>query len=276
MATGWEHLDNPNYTQTTANKKFGSYEPDKYDYNWENNYLNRYAKTSQEKLDPELLETEGQKTAREYLTNSLNTGATPYDTSKRVADNPYASEMASTLESYANRSQPELYGQAQNVISNSLTGGYDPNTSQYYEGVRQSADLNLADALNRYGQQQYLTGNLRATPTDTGQARLIAENTANLNQTLGQLALQERQNQMQSVNQAMSLGQLQDQFGANTLNAYASISPLLQQTEQAKLDAQYEEFIRQQSYGNDLANTLLNSQSTYMYPQYRTVNLAQV
>jgi len=230
-------------------------------------------KPTYEEVTPTIQETEGQKQAREYLRTSLNTGATPYDTSKRVADNPYASEMSSTLENYANRSQPELYGQAQDVISNSLTGGYDPNTSQYYEGVRQSSDLNLADSLNRYGQQQYLTGNLRATPTDTGQARLIAENTANLNQTLGQLALQERQNQMQSVNQAMSLGQLQDQFGANTLNAYASISPLLQQIEQAKLDAQYEEFLRQDNYKTDLSKYLMNTPVTYTTPRYRQTDV---
>jgi hypothetical protein len=225
-----------------------------------------------EQVNPTLQETEGQKKAREYLSNSLTTGATPYDTSNRVADLPYEQQIRGQLESYAGREAPALYGQAENVLSNTLTGGYDPNTSQYYQGMRESAQLNNQDALNQYGRQQYLTGNLRSTPTDVGQARLIAEQNANMNTLLGQLANQERGYQVQGINQAMQLGQLQDRMGADTLGAYAQISPLLQQTEQAQKDAEYQEFLRQQNYGIDISKFLMQTPVKYTTPHYRQVD----
>lgn len=221
-----------------------------------------------EQVTPELLESPAQKQASDFLRQTLSSPVTQY-TKQRVADLPYEQEIRQSLESYAGREQNPLLGQSQQVLSDTLTGQYDPNTSQYYQGLRQAQELNLNDALNKYSQRQFLGGNLRATPTDTGQARLIAENTASLNQQLGQLSLQERQNQLNAVNQAQSLAQQQDQFGLNTLNAYTSVSPLLQQQAQAQADADYQEFLRQQQQPIDLATLLYQTGSTYQMPQYR-------
>lgn len=220
-----------------------------------------------ERVDPEILMTPAQEQAQSYLTESLREGPKPI--AAETAYNPFADQLRTRAEQYSQQEMNPLYGQAQDVLSGTLTGQFDPTSSQYYQGFREQQDLNLADALNRYGRQQYLKGGLRSTATDTGQARLIAESNAARNQLLGQLAMQERQNQLNAVNQSLALGQAQDQFIRGQIGMLSDIGGQLQATEQGALDRARQEQLRQQQQQLDLADLLFNAPVTYAYPQYR-------
>lgn len=277
MATyAWQTAKPNSYysTESTAARKYGSYDPENYNYEWNGAYLNRTAKnpmSNYKEVTPTVMETESQKQGTKYLSDLLAKGTPTFSTESGVAKNEYTDQLKSQLSDYLSRSQPASVGLAEQELQNTLQGNYDPNTSQYYQGVRQQADINLQDTLNKYAQNQFLKGNLRSTASDTGQARILAENTANLNQILGNLALQERQNRLGAVNQALNMGQYQSGEALNSLNALQSVSDYLTQQQQKEKDFAYQEWLRQQQQPISIANMLATTPVTYAYPQYQYV-----
>jgi len=266
-------------TESVAKKKFGAYEPEKYDYIWQDNYLNRQLKPQTQEqamanwkeLTPTLQQTAEQKQGFDYLSQALNKQTPTFSANQGVAKNEYTDQIKSQLASYLNRTQPQSVALAEQELQSTLQGNYDPNTSQYYQGVRQQADLNLNDALNRYAQGQYLKGNLRSTTTDTGRSRLLAENAANLNQVLGNLALQERQNRLNAVNQAMQMGQYQSGEQLSSLNQLTSVSDYLTQQAQKAKDFEYQEWLRAQQQPLSIAQFLAQTPVNYETPKYQYV-----
>ncbi len=227
------------------------------------------SRPSYQQVKPELMYSPAQQQARDYLSESLSRG--PQAVQAETAANPFADQLQQQAQAYGQRDINPLYGQAQDVVSQTLTGGFDPTSSQYYQGFREQQDLNLADALNRYGREQFLGGGLRSTTTDVGQARLIAENQAARNTLMGQLAMQERQNQLAAVGQAQSLGQAQDQFARGKIDVLSEIGGQLQGDQQAVLDRQRAEQLRQMQQQNDLAQLLFTEQAPWAFPQYQEV-----
>jgi hypothetical protein len=231
-------------------------------------YLNKQNQSWQQ-VKPEILQTAEQKQGFDYLSQALNKQTPTFSANQGVAKNEYTDQIKNQLASYLNRTQPQSVALAEQELQSTLQDNYDPNTSQYYQGVRQQADLNLNDALNRYSQGQYLKGNLRSTTTDTGRSRLLAENSANLNQVLGNLALQERQNRLNAVNQAMQMGQYQSGEQLSSLNQLASVSDYLTQQDQKAKDFEYQEWLRAQQQPLSIAQILAQTPVTYAYPQYQ-------
>lgn len=222
-----------------------------------------------QEVKPTILETEGQKAAREYLQNQMN--ADQMYQGQRFAQNPYNEQIKSQLEAYLAGSQSSpLLSAASQQIQDTLGGQkYDPLTGAYYQGVRQNAQINLNDALNAYKQGQYLKGNLRSTVTDAGQGRLLAQNAANLNTVLGTLQNQERQNQFSAAGQAASLANQYDTNAQNRLNATTSTSQYLTAQEQQQKDFEYEQWKANLERKNTAANTLFSTPATYAYSQYQ-------
>ena len=227
----------------------------------------KLAKQTWQKVTPNILQTEGQKAAESYIQNAMNTDQTFAD---RTASNEYADRIKSELNSYLSSSANNpLLQSAQSELQKTLAGDYDPNTSQYYQGMRQSMDLNLNDAMNKYKQSQYLKGNLRSTATDAGQGRMLAENTAAQNTLLGNLANQERQNRLAAVGQAQSLAGAQQTYDTNRLNTLTTTSDYLTQQNQKAKDAAYEQWKANLERKNSLAQLLYTTPVTYAYDQYQ-------
>jgi hypothetical protein len=229
------------------------------------------AQNSWKEITPTLQQTAEQKQGFDYLSQALNKQTPTFSANQGVAKNEYTDQIKSQLASYLNRTQPQSVALAEQELQSTLQGNYDPNTSQYYQGVRQQADLNLNDALNRYSQGQYLKGNLRSTTTDTGRSRLLAENSANLNQILGNLALQERQNRLNAVNQAMQMGQYQSGEQLSSLNQLSSVSNYLTQQDQKAKDFEYQEWLRAQQQPLSIAQILAQTPVNYETPKYQYV-----
>ena len=220
------------------------------------------------KVDPVIMESDSQKQGKNYLTSQLASGVKKYG-GQRTAENQYAGRLDQSLTDYLNRTQPGSVGAAENLLQETLTGKFDPNTSQYYQGVRESADLNLNDALNRYARQQYMKGSLRSTPTDVGRARILSENQANLNQILGNLAMQERQNQFGAVGQSLDMARYMSGEKAGDISAIQNVGGYLTRQKQEGLDREYEDWKLQQEREQGLAQLLFQEPVTYAYPQYQ-------
>lgn len=222
-----------------------------------------------QEVKPQLLETEEQKAAKAYLTGQMNTDQM-YG-GQRFAENQYAGDIRNQLAEYLKGTQSTpLMQSASQQVQETLGGTkYDPLTGAYYQGVRQKAEMNLNDALQRYRQNQYLKGNLRSTVTDAGQGRMLAENTANLNQMLGSLQNQERQNQLAAVGQAASLANQYDALAQSRLGQTQSTSEYLRGLEQQQKEFAYQQWKENLERKNAAANQLFTTAQTYMYPQYQ-------
>ena len=217
-------------------------------------------------IDPVLTQTDAQKAAENTLRGQMTDAGYQGNV---YAPNEYEGQIKSTLADYmANNSSRDLLTSASKQVQDTLAGNYDPNTSQYYQGLRQSADLNLSDALARYKQGQYLKGNLRSTTTDAGQGRLLAENSANMNTVLGQLAQQERQNQVNAVGQAQNIAWAQDTLESGKLGTLTNTSNYLRGLTQQQYDAEYARWKANKESQTNAANTLFSTAQTYLYPQY--------
>ena len=221
-----------------------------------------------QQVNPTLVETDEQKAAKQYLLGQMNTDQTYQG--DRFAKNEYNDQIRGQLASYlGSTAGTSLLDAAGKQYTDTLAGNYDPTSGQYYQGLRQQADLNLSDALNRYSQGQYLKGNLRSTTTDAGRGRLIAENEANLNTVLGQLAWQERQNLLSAASGAAGLAGQYDTLAQNRLSATQNTGEYLRQQEQQQKDFAYEQWKANLERKQGLANTLYTTPQTYMYPQYQ-------
>jgi hypothetical protein len=242
-----------------AKAKWGSYDPANYQYEWNGNYLDR---TPNPNKKPEFIESPAMTQGRQSLQSMLSNPASY--SGQLTAQNPYTSQISDTLEKYLKRTNPESLNLAEQQLQKTLGGtSYDPSTSLYYKGIRESANLNLQDALNQYARRQQLSGTLRSTPTDVGRARLLSENNANLNQVLGTLANQERQNQLSAVGQAQSLAGYMSGEQLNSLNAVQGTSEYLRSLQQSQFDKEYEEWKRKQQQQVDLSQLLYQTPATY-------------
>jgi hypothetical protein len=222
-----------------------------------------------QEVKPQLLETEEQKAAKAYLTGQMNTDQM-YG-GQRFAENQYANDIRGQLAEYLKGTQSSpLMASASQQVQDTLGGTkYDPLTGAYYQGVRQKAEMNLNDALQKYRQNQYLKGNLRSTVTDAGQGRMLAENTANLNTMLGTLQNQERQNQLAAIGQASALAGQYDALAQSRLGQTQTTGEYLRGLEQQQKDFAYEQWKQNLERKNAIANQLFTTAQTYAYPQYQ-------
>lgn len=232
------------------------------------------SKTTTTQIKPYLLDAPEQTEARSKLTSLMNQSYQPY-TEQRYADFPMQSELQNSLTSYANRGSNALTDAAANQLQKTLTGGYDPSTSEYYKATRNAMQSNMNEGINQLQRNAQLGGMLYSTPTQDSTAKYIGNTTNSMNGILGQLALQERQNQLNAVPQAMSVGQYQDNQPLQTANAIGTYGSLLQSINQQPLDFAYQQYQDAQNWGYDKQAPLaqyLASPSNYdwQYPVYQT------
>lgn len=221
-----------------------------------------------QEIMPQRLQTPEQEEAFTRLRDAMNAPAQTYQ-GQGVAALPFRSELEESLRSYINRDTPEAYTLAQGHLADTLGGqAYDPSTGQYYQATRDAMQLNLSDAMRGYDRAAQTKGMLTSTPSDVGRARLTAETGNRMNQLLGELALQERQNQLSAVPLAMQLGGAMDRRGLDTIGAVSQVGQQLQQQDQKQADFDYNEWLRGQDQPLRLAELIASLPVTYAYPQY--------
>jgi hypothetical protein len=133
---------------------------------------------------------------------------------------------------------------AQDEIRKTLTGGYDPSTSPYYQSVKAEAARNLADtnqniASNAAGGGRYWSG------ARLGEQGKAATDTAlGLNRVLGELSENERGRMMSVLPQAERMGAAEEGKDLQTADALQRYGGLGRENTNAMNQASYEEWLR--------------------------------
>ena len=188
------------------------------------------------------------------LSENLNKAAPQYE-GNRVAGLNTAQQGALNRINQWGQNTPQVIGNATNMVNNMMTGGFDPNTSQWYQGMRGAMQENLANTLSSIankaaGGGRYWSG---ARLQQQGKA---ATNMANsLNQNLGRLAMQERQMAVNALPYAGQLANYPYQQQMNVMQANEAERGL----EQQRLSTAFEDWYRR----------------NYQYPQQQIQNALQ-
>lgn len=192
------------------------------------------------------------------LTKNLNTQATPY-----------TGQLSAGMTNTQNNAMSGLSGLTNTqALTGTINGDYlDPATnpylSQYYDQAADKVGSSLADA-NDYVNSQF---NTRGLYNSSARQEALQKQTDNVGDTLAGIATNiygnaytnERSNQMDAINQQAGLyGSL---FGQGTTQ---------QQTEQAGLDAQYNEWLRQQGVDTNDIDRMMQYFSLVKNPSQTT------
>lgn len=168
------------------------------------------------------------------------------------------------LNQYGKTTTSPTYGAAMGEINKTLTDNYNPATSPYYQAVKAEAARNLKDVQenidrNTPSARAYFSG-----ARIKNQSRAATDTAIGLNNTLGQLALQERQNKLSILPQALQYLNVPLQQA----EAYQNVGALPRQIEQAKLSADLEDWLRSNyQYPMDIAGLSSNVQQEPLYQQ---------
>ena len=162
-------------------------------------------------------------------------------------------QSLSWLDQYASGAPAATRTAAEGEINKTLSGAYsDPTTSPYYQAVKAEAARNLKDtqkniASNAAGGGNYWTG------ARLGVQGKEASNTTNsLNQTLGTMALQERQNMLSVIPQALAAATQSEQAPLQKATALQTLGALPQTYQQA-IDTALQQQWQQSQYDYPLS-----------------------
>ena len=148
------------------------------------------------------------------------------------------------VDQYANSSLGDTFTNAKKVINDTLTNPNDPASSPYYQAVKAEAQRNLdltnkQIASNTAGGGRYYSGarvrNQREAGVDVNNA---------LNTKLGEMAMQERQNQINMVPQALTFAQTEQNNPLQQAAALQTYGALPRTIAQAQDQASLEDWLR--------------------------------
>jgi len=162
--------------------------------------------------------------------------------------------------------QDPTFKQARNVVGQTLTGGFDPTTSPYYQAVKAEAARNLdttqKDIMSRAGG----TGNVWTGGRLKEQAEASTDVNIGLNKLMGELAMQERQNQLNLIPQALGMAQTVSQEPLQKAAAFQQYGALPRNIEQAMNQAKYNEWLRTNvDYPMQIAGLASGTQQAPLY-----------
>jgi len=206
-----------------------------------------------------------------WLESQIGKNAEPYTGQLVAPSTEQEKQSLNYLNKYVTQAPSEQTTLAQNEIKKTLTGGYDPTTSPYYQAMKAEAARNLQDSLNTISSEA-AGGGRYWTGARLGQQREAATDIGNkLNIILGQLSENERQNRLTAAQQAQSLGEAQTILPLQQAAALQSLGALERNISQASDEAAYNEWLRQQNYPlsiAQLASGLATYEPTYAQTGY--------
>jgi len=203
-----------------------------------------------------------------WLESQIGKPAEQYKGEMVSGMSPYEKESLKWLTSYGSQVPSVLRTTASSEIQKSLTGGYDPTTSPYYQAVKAEAARNLQDvqkgvADEAAGGGRYWTGaRLKVQGEEAGK-------TANyLNQLLAQQAENERQRQISVLPYAQSFAEAEEQAPLQKATAMQTLGALPRTISDAQNQAIYQEWLRAtQQYPMQVAQMASGVQQAPVYGQ---------
>jgi hypothetical protein len=157
-----------------------------------------------------------------------------------------------------------LLGQAEGEVSKTLSGGYDPYNSDYYKAYREGSALEERDALKRFKGQASKYGYRKSNYEQRGLADIIERTGVARNQTMANLAENERVRRLTTgVQEAQNLAKLRETLPIQRTQAALNFGSLNRLLEGVK----YNDFLRKQgelkAAGPDQGSSLLSKNFDY-------------
>lgn len=152
------------------------------------------------------------------------------------------------LQNYLNSpGKTDLLGNAQGEINKTLTGGYDPYTSDFYKSARVGARQEQNDAQNQLNAQLGGRGKFFSSEALNENQQLQTRTTNYLQNVLAGLSQNERQNRLNVLPQAVSVNDAITEAPLQQIAASQTYGALPRTLDQHELESQYQEFQRQRS-----------------------------
>jgi uncharacterized protein YidB (DUF937 family) len=148
------------------------------------------------------------------------------------------------LRKFTDMPTPESLTLGGEELKRTLTGGYDPSTSPYYQAVKAQAQKNLEDTLGDIASSAAGAGGYRTGARMALQRTARTDVTQGLNTMLGQLSEAERVRRLQAVPYAMQLGEYQQKLPLQQAMALQALGALPRTIQQAQNEAAYNEWLR--------------------------------
>jgi len=183
---------------------------------------------------------------------------------------PQENQSLQYLQQYGNTSQAEnpTFKNANKVVNDTLTGRFDPTTSPYYQAVKAESARNLKKNQETIASNSAGLGNVFTGGRVKEQGEAATASTLNLNKILGELAMQERQNQLSVIPQALGISDTLTNEPLAKTAAFQQFGALPREIEQAKNTAAYNEWLRSQvEYPMQIAQMASGTQQAPVYQQ---------
>jgi len=164
-----------------------------------------------------------------------------------------------------------LFKSAAEELQTTMTGGYDPFESEYYQGVRSGLMRELAEAKNRLAATSSARDRYASSGRNVGEARLEEGAMSTLAQVLGRLAEAERGRRLAAAGAVPGLLGFGQQAELTPVQAALTLGDFGRQLEQAELDRQLAEYQRQRGEMTNAVNALLGAstfQPEWYVPSY--------
>lgn len=146
-------------------------------------------------------------------------------------------------------SQPDISSNtaaASSYLNKSLTGGFDPGTSDFYKALRTEAEYNRGNAIDQTRRETASRGKFFSSDALSREGDINAQTGNTLNTIMAELASKERGIQQQNFAATPGFERFMAGIPLDKATAASTIGAQPRLLKQEELERQYQDFIRQQ------------------------------
>lgn len=140
----------------------------------------------------------------------------------------------------------DLFGAGKEELMKTLTGKYDPRTSDFYKSTREGALQNEEDVIDRMRRGAGVRGSLFQDTSLRDESKVRQGTGTAMDTILAGLAEKERGNRLTATTQALNYDKYEQAAPLAKASAALTLGALPRMLEQADLESQYKDFLRKQ------------------------------
>lgn len=217
----------------------------------------------------------------QFLANFVSTYGPKYEPGKA-----YTGAFTAPLSKFENQGLDQFLAQYLNqdaltpqlsdvrsLLDKTVTGGFDPGTSDYYRALRSMAGYNRQQAIRDTNADLGARNKFFSSEAVSKYGDINAQTANSLNLAMADLADKERSRSMSAVPLLTSLENFLQNIPLQKAQAATTIGAIPRELAQKDLEAQYQDFKRQQTELGQVINAttgVSNTQTTQTAPAYKT------
>jgi len=216
---------------------------------------------------PEFQQTDFSKQSQAFLT-SLLSGSAP---KLNVADMTEAEKASyNLLQSVISAPTPDIYYKGLSELEKTLSGGYDPRTSPYYEGIKQEAAIMKEAGVSGLRRGSQAGGMFNSDTSKRAEGAYTSNMDAQVLSQLGQLFENERQRMTGATGMALNYAKYPQESALQKIMAGMTYGSLPRDIENQKNMATYQSEMFPYTNQAPIAQNLMNMGSNWYQPQFST------